>query len=71
MATTEEPGYEAARAELREIVQRLESGGQPLAESLVLWERGEKLAEVCRAWLDGASSRLDAVIAERDQSADG
>ncbi len=70
MAMTDEPGYEAARAELREIVQRLESGGQPLEESLVLWERGEKLVEVCRNWLDGASSRLDAAIAVQDKAAD-
>lgn len=70
MATTEEPGYEAARAELREIVQRLESGGQPLEESLVLWERGEKLAEVCRTWLDGANARLNTAITAHDQVAD-
>src|SRR5439155_9928900 len=34
--------YEAARAELREIVAKLESGGQTLEESLALWERGEE-----------------------------
>jgi exodeoxyribonuclease VII small subunit len=61
-----EIGYEAARAELREIVARLESGGQSLEESLALWERGEQLADVCQKWLDGASSRLDAAIAEHD-----
>jgi exodeoxyribonuclease VII small subunit len=62
----DEPGYEAARAELREIVAALESGGQPLEESLALWERGEALAEICRRWLEGASARLDQVIAEHD-----
>lgn len=61
-----DPGYEAARAELREIVAQLESGGQPLEESLALWERGEALAEICRRWLEGASARLDRVIAEHD-----
>ena len=64
-----EPSYEAARAELREIVGKLESGGQPLEESLALWERGEQLADICQKWLDGASTRLDAAIAEHD--ADG
>ena len=32
--------YEQARDELVLIVQRLESGGAPLEESLALWERG-------------------------------
>lgn len=58
--------YEAARAELREIVAKLESGGQTLEESLALWERGEELADICQKWLDGAGERLDKVIAEHD-----
>ncbi len=45
---TEQPTYEQARAELREIVQALESGGQPLEESLALWQRGEELAAICQ-----------------------
>lgn len=58
---TEEPlGYEAARSELEQVVQRLESGSATLEESLALWERGEQLATVCRRWLDGAQARLDA-----------
>ena len=63
-----EPSYEQARAELREIVGKLESGGQSLEESLALWERGEQLADICRQWLDGASARLDAAIAEHDSA---
>jgi exodeoxyribonuclease VII small subunit len=62
---TDEPSYEAARAELREVVARLESGGQSLEESLALWERGEVLADICQRWLDDAAARLDAKIAER------
>ncbi len=61
-----EPGYEAARAELREVVAKLESGGQSLEESLALWERGEALADICQRWLDGASARLDDAIAAHD-----
>ncbi|WP_375494112.1 exodeoxyribonuclease VII small subunit [uncultured Jatrophihabitans sp.] len=61
-----DPPYEQARAELREIVSALESGGQSLEESLALWERGEHLADVCTRWLDGATGRLDAKIAEHD-----
>jgi exodeoxyribonuclease VII small subunit len=63
-----ELSYEQARAELREIVQALESGGQPLEESLALWQRGEELAELCQRWLDGARNRLDTAIAASEQA---
>ncbi len=63
-----EPSYEQARAELREIVQALESGGQPLEQSLALWQRGEELAGVCQRWLDGARSRLDSAIAASEDA---
>ncbi|HEV7205683.1 MAG TPA: exodeoxyribonuclease VII small subunit [Jatrophihabitans sp.] len=63
------PPYEDARTELREIVAKLETGGQSLEESLALWERGEVLADVCQKWLDDAGQRLDSAIAARD--ADG
>jgi exodeoxyribonuclease VII small subunit len=52
--------YEQARDELIVIVQRLESGGVPLEESLALWERGEQLAAICQAWLDGAKAKIEA-----------
>jgi exodeoxyribonuclease VII small subunit len=63
-----ELSYEQARSELREIVQALEGGGQPLEESLALWQRGEELAGVCQRWLDGARSRLDAAIAASEDA---
>lgn len=52
--------YEQAREELGVIVRQLESGSLPLSESMTLWEKGEKLAETCQAWLDGASAKLTA-----------
>ena len=58
----EKPGYEAARAELIEVVRSLEAGGTTLEESLALWERGERLAVICQEWLDGARKRLDAAV---------
>lgn len=61
----DELSYEAARDELVETVHRLEAGGTTLEESLALWERGEALAQRCQEWLDGARTRLDAVVAER------
>jgi exodeoxyribonuclease VII small subunit len=61
-------GYETAREELLEVVRTLEQGGTSLEESLALRERGERLAQLCQDWLDGARKRLDSVIAERDES---
>jgi exodeoxyribonuclease VII small subunit len=66
MSERSEPTYEAARAELREIVAALEAGGQSLEDSLALWERGEVLADICQRWLDDASRRLEKAIAEHD-----
>jgi exodeoxyribonuclease VII small subunit len=66
----EKPSYEEARAELVEVVQRLEAGGTSLEESLALWERGEKLATICQEWLDGARERLDAVLADEEPDED-
>ncbi len=63
-SSTPEPelSYEQAREALVEVVRRLESGGSNLEESLALWERGEKLAQVCQSWLDGARRRLEAAL---------
>jgi exodeoxyribonuclease VII small subunit len=55
--------YEETRAELEDVVRRLEAGGLTLEESLALWERGEALARTCQEWLDGARARLDAARA--------
>lgn len=55
----DELGYEQARDELVAVVQRLETGGVGLEESLALWERGEQLAAICQQRLDGARSRLE------------
>ncbi|WP_328340108.1 exodeoxyribonuclease VII small subunit [Micromonospora sp. NBC_00421] len=52
--------YEQARAELAQVVERLEAGGTSLEESLALWERGEQLAADCQRALDGARARIDA-----------
>ena len=64
-APIERLDYEAAREQLLEVVRTLEQGGTTLEESIALWERGERLAQVCQEWLDGARQRLDAVVAER------
>ncbi|MEU1604751.1 exodeoxyribonuclease VII small subunit [Micromonospora matsumotoense] len=56
----EQLSYEQARAELAQVVERLEAGGTSLEESLALWERGEQLAAACQRSLDGARARIDA-----------
>ena len=66
-STDERPSYEEAREELVDVVRRLESGGTNLEESLALWERGERLAQICQDWLDGARKRLDATITASDR----
>ena len=62
-----ELSYEDARDQLIEVVRTLEQGGTTLAESLTLWERGEELARICQAALDGARERLDAVLGDEQE----
>jgi exodeoxyribonuclease VII small subunit len=50
--------YEAARAELAAIVKELEGGNLTLAQSLELWQQGERLTQMCLEWLDGASAAV-------------
>ncbi len=57
--------YEQARTELATVVERLEAGGATLEDSLALWERGEKLADICQSWLDGARDRIETARAAR------
>lgn len=63
-------GYEAAREELVALVGRLESGSTTLEESLLLWERGEALAQRCQEWLDSARERLSTARGRSDAAAD-
>ncbi|MEU7992407.1 exodeoxyribonuclease VII small subunit [Rothia amarae] len=64
----EELSYEQARAELMQVVSRMESGSSNLEETIALWERGEQLATRCEAWLDGARQRLTAAKEARSSS---
>lgn len=60
MSDEPELSYEQARSDLLDVVRQLESGGVGLAESMTLWERGEKLAAICQRWLDEARKRVQA-----------
>lgn len=63
----DELSYEQARSELMQVVSRMESGSSNLEETIALWERGEKLAARCEAWLDGARNRLQKAKEQREQ----
>ena len=65
MTDDQQLSYEQARTDLAGVVERLETGGSSLEESLALWERGEKLADVCEHWLEGARARIEAARAAR------
>ena len=53
--------FEAALAELEGIVQRLEGGKAPLAESIAIYERGEALKSHCEGLLKAADARLEKI----------
>ncbi len=53
--------YEQAREALDRVVAALESSTVNLELSLALWERGNALADICQAHLDGARERIEAV----------
>jgi exodeoxyribonuclease VII small subunit len=56
---SEAPTFEAALAELEEIVERLERGQTGLDEALELWRRGEELHRLCLERLDAAQGRIE------------
>ena len=64
----EKLSYEQARAELASVVERLESGGGTLEESLALWERGEQLYRLCRERLDAAQGRIEELAKRVEES---
>lgn len=56
--------FEDAHEELEEIVRTLERGEISLERTLELWERGEKLYEICTARLDAAHGRVEELTRE-------
>ncbi len=50
--------FEEAFLQLERAVQRLESGGLTLDESLTLYEEGMHLARRCAELLDGAEAKV-------------
>jgi exodeoxyribonuclease VII small subunit len=50
--------FEAALAQLEDLVQRLETGSLPLAETVGAVANGQKLIDYCRAQLAQAETAL-------------
>ncbi|MBY0520930.1 MAG: exodeoxyribonuclease VII small subunit [Sphingomonas sp.] len=62
----EELSFEDALKELERIVQRLESGDEPLDRSIELYERGSQLRQRCADRLDAAQARIEAIRLDGD-----
>ena len=59
--------FEAAFAELQQVLERLEQGGEGLEASMQLFERGIQLAAECEAILDAAELRLTRLAEEAEE----
>jgi exodeoxyribonuclease VII small subunit len=58
--TTESPAsFEAALAELEEIVARMEGGQLPLKDSLAAYQRGAALLAYCQETLKDAQQQVE------------
>lgn len=51
--------FEAAFAELQQIITRLESSELPLEEALKLYEEGKRLSDLCAQLLEAAQLRVE------------
>ncbi|MCW5722710.1 MAG: exodeoxyribonuclease VII small subunit [Devosia sp.] len=63
--------FEAALEQLEQIVQKLESGKAPLAESIAIYERGEALKAHCETLLRTAEARIEKITLSREGKAVG
>ena len=58
------PNFEAALAELEQIVQQMENGQQSLEEALSTFQRGMELSRLCEAGLKNAEQRVERLVSE-------
>ncbi len=56
--------FERAITALNDVVERIEDGQIPLAESIEQYERGMSLIKRCRAILQDAENRIEKITAE-------
>ena len=63
-----ERSFEELRAELEEIVGKLERGDVAVDEAILLWQRGEELHRLCAARLEAAEGRIEELSASTDDT---
>ena len=57
-STSAPPSFEAALAELEQIVTSMEEGQLPLEQSLASYKRGAELLKLCQAALQDAQQQV-------------
>lgn len=62
--------FEDALGELEELVRQLESGEQPLEESLAQFERGVALSRFCQQSLVEAEQKVRMLVDNGDEDAE-
>ena len=60
-AAIDQMSFEAALAELEQIVRTLEVGSAPLDQSIELYQRGDRLKRHCEARLKAAQERIEQI----------
>lgn len=55
------PSFEAALAELENLVQDMEAGNLPLEESLGAYQRGVELLKYCQSALSAAEQKIQSL----------
>lgn len=69
-ARGEGPSFETALARLEQIVEKLDEGDLPLAQSIALFKEGTALAKRCRALLAEAEVHVKEVLSGSDDTDD-
>ena len=64
MEKEQEATFEEAIKKLETAVEQLEEGNLPLADALKLFEDGLKSSNICRARLEEARQRVEALVKE-------
>ncbi len=58
--------FETALAQLELIVRSLETGTEPLDQSIELYQRGDRLKRHCEARLKAAQARIDQISVDAE-----
>lgn len=66
VAANTEPSFEAAMKELEEVVSGLQRSDLSLDQSMVLFQRGSYLVQLCRRRLDKAEQEVKVLLEEQN-----